>query len=171
MRTQPAPGARNSILFLGKALGTSLDERGVFDDQAARRETSERLRRDVWMFAQIVRAFAAKAQHTPSDDRWAFVHDFQYVREFLAYFRTMGYPLLRSTDYPRFDAFMRRWRGSSDTDLVDPRRGSRRPSTSAWPSTASCCSCSTTSRNATSWSVVPFDRRAAAGALKLYISD
>jgi hypothetical protein len=41
----------------------------VFDDQAARRATSERLRRDVWMFAQIVRAFASKARHADPDGR------------------------------------------------------------------------------------------------------
>ncbi|HEY2405499.1 MAG TPA: hypothetical protein VGI10_05840, partial [Polyangiaceae bacterium] len=84
------PALQNAVLFLGKALGASLEGGGVFDDQAARRETSERLRRDVWMFAQIVRAFSSKAQHSPAEDRWAAVHNFQYVREFLAYFRAMG---------------------------------------------------------------------------------
>src|SRR5206468_1307085 len=34
------PALRNSILFLGRALGVALEEGGVFDDQAARRETS-----------------------------------------------------------------------------------------------------------------------------------
>jgi len=116
------PALQNAVLFLGKALGATLEEGGVFDDQAARRETSERLRRDVWMFAQIVRAFSTKAQHSPSEDRWSAVHNFQYVREFLAYFRAMGYPLLRSTDYPRFDAFMAAMSGLEDTDLVDPAR-------------------------------------------------
>jgi hypothetical protein len=116
------PALRNAILFLGKALGVSLEAGGVFDDQAARRETSERLRRDVWMFAQIVRAFSTKAQHSPAEDRWAAVYNFQYVREFLAYFRAMGYPLLRSTEYPRFDSFMAAMERLQDTDLVDPGR-------------------------------------------------
>jgi len=116
------PALQNAVLFLGKALGATFEDGSVFDDRAARRETSERLRRDVWMFAQIVRAFSTKAQHSPSEDRWAAVHTFQYVREFLAYFRAMGYPLLRSTDYPRFDAFMAAMSGLEDTDLVDPAR-------------------------------------------------
>ena len=94
----------------------------MFDDQAARLDTSERLRRDVWMFAQIVRAFSTKAQHSPNEDRWAALYDFQYVREFLAYFRAMGYPLLRASDYPRFDAFMAAMSALEDTDLVDPAR-------------------------------------------------
>ncbi|MEI9952116.1 MAG: hypothetical protein WDO74_24810 [Pseudomonadota bacterium] len=54
------PALQNAVLFLGKALGASFEDGSVFDDQAARRETSERLRRDVWMFAQIVRAFSTK---------------------------------------------------------------------------------------------------------------
>lgn len=116
------PALKNSILFLGKALGVQLEEGGVFDDQAARRETSERLRRDVWMFAQIVRAFYTKAQASPAEDGWAPVYNFQYVREFLSYFRAMGYPLLRSADYPRFDAFMAAMSRLEDTDLVDPAR-------------------------------------------------
>ena len=116
------PALKNSILFLGKALGVQLEEGGVFDAQAARRETSERLRRDVWMFAQIGRAFYTKAQASPAEDGWAPVYNFQYVREFLSYFRAMGYPLLRSADYPRFDAFMAAMSRLEDTDLVDPAR-------------------------------------------------
>ena len=114
------PAIRGAILFLGKALGVSLEEGGVFDDLAAKRESSDRLRRDVWMFAQIVRAFSTKAQHSPTEDRWSPVYNFQYVKEFLAYFRAMGYPLLRASDYPRFDAFMSAMGRLEDTDLVDP---------------------------------------------------
>jgi hypothetical protein len=155
---------------LGKALGAEFEDGSVFDDQPARRETSERLRRDVWMFAQIVRAFSSKAQHSRSQDRWTAAHDFQYVREFLAYFRAMGYPLLRCSHYPRFDAFMSAISGLEDTDLVDGSRLqaaigesvafhgfllqlfediSKRPELTA----------------------VPFDRRAAASTLKLYLGE
>jgi hypothetical protein len=116
------PALKNAILFLGKALGVSLDEGGVFDERAARRETGERLRRDIWMFAQIVRAFATKAHHAPGTDAWAALQSFQYVREFLAYFRAMGYPLLRASDYPRVDAFMSAMSALEDTDLIDPVR-------------------------------------------------
>ncbi|HVJ91752.1 MAG TPA: hypothetical protein VM580_18250, partial [Labilithrix sp.] len=66
------PALQNAVLVLGKALGARLDEHGVFDDAAAKRSLSMRLRRDVWMFAQIVRAFGAKARATPSrEDRWS----------------------------------------------------------------------------------------------------
>ncbi len=117
------PALQSSILFLGRALGARSEVGAVFDDVAARRATSDRLRRDVWMFAQIVRAFANKARAAdPLADRWERVSSFAFVREFLAYFRAMGYPLLRAGDYPRVDSFMAAMSGLEETDLLDPRR-------------------------------------------------
>ena len=117
------PALQNAILFLGRSLGARLEEGRVFDDQAARRATSERLRRDVWMFAQIARAFAIKARHVdPASETWDAIASLSFVREFLAYFRAMGYPLLRVGDYPRVDAFMTAMSGLEDSDLLDPRR-------------------------------------------------
>lgn len=164
------PALQNAVLFLGKALGVTLEEGGVFDAEAARRETSERLRRDVWMFAQIVRAFSTKAQHSPAEDRWAGLYNFQYVREFLAYFRAMGYPLLRASDYPRFDAFMAALSGLEDTDLVDPARlEAAIDECVAFHSFLSQLFDDIGKRDELSG--VPFDRRAAAASLKLYLGD
>lgn len=164
------PALQNAILFLGRALGVSLEEGGVFDDLAARRETSERLRRDVWMFAQIVRAFSTKAQHSPPDDRWTPAYGLQYVREFLAYFRAMGYPLLRASDYPRFDAFMSAITGLQDTDLVDPGRiEAAIDECMAFHGFLQHLFEDIGKRDELAG--VAFDRRAAAAALKLYLGD
>jgi hypothetical protein len=117
------PALQNAVLFLGKSLGTTLEEIQVFDDQSARRQLSQRLRQNVWMFAQIVRAFTVKARHAQSSSEgWSKTSGLQFVREFLAYFRAMGYPLLRSGDYPRFEAFMGVINELEDTDLVDAAR-------------------------------------------------
>src|SRR4029077_16600045 len=85
---------------------------------------SERLRRDVWMFAQIVRAFGQKARAVPphGDERWTGVSSLQFVREFLAYFRAMGYPLLRAADYPRFDAYLSAMSALEESDLLETSR-------------------------------------------------
>jgi len=115
------PALQNVILFLGQMLGTTLEEGVVFDDHSAKRQISERLRQHVWMFAQIVRAFTAKARHARgTGDAWSTVTSFQFVREFLAYFRAMGYPLLRASDYPRFAAFLHAMNALQDADLMDP---------------------------------------------------
>jgi hypothetical protein len=115
------PSLQNAILFLGRSLGVELEEGRVFDDKGARRATSERLRRDVWMFAQIARAFASKARHTdPLVESWTVVQNLSFVQEFLGYFRAMGYPLLRVGDYPRVSAFMAAMSGLADADVLDP---------------------------------------------------
>jgi hypothetical protein len=117
------PALQNAILFLGKSLGVTLDPSRVFDDHAVLRATGERLRRDVWMFAQIARAFASKARHAePATDTWTALQSFAFVREFLAYFRAMGYPLLRSSDYENVGAFLAAMDGLADTDLLDQVR-------------------------------------------------
>ncbi len=165
------PALQNVILFLGKSLGAKLDEHGVFDDETARRVLSERLRRDVWMFAQIVRAFAHKARAAPpSDARWAGGSPLSFVREFLAYFRAMGYPLLRAADYPRFDAFLSAIAGLAESDLLDATRLA-----------AAVDECERfyvflnelleQIGNREELVGVPFERRQAAASLKLYLGD
>jgi hypothetical protein len=39
-------------------------------------------------------------------DRWAGLDTFRYVKTFVDYFRSMGYQLLRYSDYDRFDKFI-----------------------------------------------------------------
>jgi hypothetical protein len=116
------PALQNAVMFVGSAMGARLDARGVFDDDSARRTLSERLRRDVWMFSQIVRAFADKIRCTSSEglDGWAGGSPLSFVREFLVYFRAMGYPLLRAADYPRFESFVTAMEHVREADLVDP---------------------------------------------------
>jgi len=168
------PAVQSTILFLCKALGARLDVHFVFDDLAAKREVGERLRRDVWMFAQIVRGFAAKAavvRTTPEkSDRWASVEGFRFVKEFLAYFRAMGYPLLRANDYPRFDQFIAAMNSLEETDLLDPSRLQN--------AVAECEAFYTflvevfeSIGRREELAGTPFDRRAAAEALRLYLGE
>jgi hypothetical protein len=117
------PALQNAVLFLGRSMGAKLEDGRVFDDLAARRASSDRLRRDVWMFAQIARAFAQKARHAdPGADTWSATQNLSFVREFLGYFRAMGYPLLRVGDYGRVNAFMEAMNALADSDLLDPTR-------------------------------------------------
>lgn len=163
------PAFQNAILFFAKSLGASLEGGRVFDDQAARRATSERLRRDVWMFAQIARAFASKARHAEgASDSWGALASFAFVREFLSYFRAMGYPLLRVGDYPRVDAFMDAMSALSETDLLDPARlGAAAIECEAFYDFLTQLFDQISQREELAGSA--FDRRAAARALKLYL--
>jgi hypothetical protein len=165
------PAVQNVILFLGKTLGAKLEDSAVFDNQSAKRQISERLRQNVWMFSQIVRAFAMKARHVQaSDDRWGSAADFQFVKEFLAYFKAMGYPLLRASDYPHFASFMQAMNALEDADLVEPSRLE-----------SAIAECETFHVFLTQLvdqigmreelSGVEFDKRGAASALRLYLGD
>lgn len=92
-------------------------------DREARRAGSERLRREVWMFMQILRAFLAKARAgNGTVDRWAGAVSFQFVRDFLAHFRAIGYQLVRSNDYERLDPYLAALEELRDVDLLDPAR-------------------------------------------------
>jgi hypothetical protein len=92
-------------------------------DREARRLASERLRRDVWMFQQILRGFLAKAEAgAQGTDQWASQAGFHFVREFLAHFRAIGYQLVRMTDYGRLDPFMAALESLHDVDVLDARR-------------------------------------------------
>jgi len=163
------PALQNGILFLGNSLGVHLEDQGVFDDEEARRLLSERLRRDVWMFAQIVRAFAHKARATPTGEvRWTGVPPLQFVREFLAYFQAMGYPLLRTADYPRVDAFMSAMEGLEETDLLEPERMARAIEECEHFHAFLTLLFTRIGKRAELIGV-PFEKRAAAESLKLYL--
>lgn len=165
------PAIQNAVLFLGKSLKQTLEEGNVFDDLSARRASSDRLRRDVWMFAQIARAFASKARHAdPTIDQWSKLQSFAFVREFLAYFRAMGYPLLRVGDYPRFDAFMGAMHALNETDLLDPQRlGHAISEAEAFHEFLIDLFEAISERE--ELKDIPFDRHAAARALRLYLGD
>ncbi len=166
------PALQNAVMFLGRSLGARLDARGVFDDEAARRVLSERLRRDVWMFAQIVRAFATKARAVDATgmERWASSSPLGFVREFMAYFRAMGYPLLRGVDYPRVDAFVGAMNQLREADLLDPvRLGSAVHEAEQFHAFLIELFEAIGRRDELAGSA--FDRRAAAEALRLYLGE
>ncbi len=92
-------------------------------DAGARRAESERLRREIWMFQQILRAFLAMSESSRSDpDLWLGPSSFQFVRDFLGHFRAIGYQLVRSHDYQRLDPFLRALEELRDVDLVEGAR-------------------------------------------------
>jgi hypothetical protein len=86
------------------------------------------------------------------------------------YFGAMGYPLLRAADYPRFDAFIGALTALEETDLLDPQRLERAVSEAERFQTFLIelfeqIGLRDELRD------VPFDRRAAAESLKLYLGD
>jgi hypothetical protein len=160
-----------SITRLTATIRGDADPARIFDDVEVRRTVGERLRRDVWMFAQVLRAFIARARATPeTPDRWAGYSSFQFVREFLGYFRAMGYQLLRASDYPHFDRFLAALDGLHEADFLEPARLN-----------AAIAECeafqqylvATFERISQREELkrIPFDKRGAAETLKLYLGQ
>lgn len=95
----------------------------MFEDFSSDATRSERLRRDIWMFKQILKAFVVKIRGTESvRDRWIGLNTFKFVRTFVEYFRSMGYQLLRYSDYDRFDKFMALVDRLRDGDVLEVQR-------------------------------------------------
>ncbi|MCS6902376.1 MAG: hypothetical protein RMJ98_22270, partial [Myxococcales bacterium] len=165
------PAIQNSILFLARSLGVRLDEHGVFDEKEAKRLLSERLRRDIWIFARILHAFVLKARYAdPTEDRWAGAASFRFVQEFLSYFKAMGYPLLRGSDYPRFNEFLASMSALTDTDLLDPARlDAAIEEAEAFQDFLNRLFEQVSHRE--ELQDIPFDRKGAAQALKLYLGS
>jgi hypothetical protein len=166
------PAFQHAVIFVARSLGARLDAGGVFDDAAARRVLSERLRRDVWMFAQIVRAFAVKARsaNASGPERWVGGSPLAFVHEFMAYFRAMGYPLLRTGDYPHVDSFLDAMVSLRDADLLDPAR-LKAAVDEAERFHGFLMDLFAAIGRRDELQVSPFDRRAAAEALRLYLGD
>lgn len=164
------PAIRRSILFLAKALGCTLDELVAFDDEGAIREGALRTRRDSWMFAQILRAFATKAQHALPSDPWTISPHAKYVREFLAYHRAMGRSLLESARYPRREPLAAALHALEHSDLVDTARLARAADECLGFRDFLLESVQELSKSEVLFGL-PFNRRAAATALSEYLRD
>ena len=154
------PALQNAVLVLGKALGARLDEHGVFDDVAARRSLSMRLRRDVWMFAQIVRAFGARRARR----RAARIAGAARRRSSscASSSRTSARWATRCSAPPTTRASTRSSRALTaleETDLLDPARLERAVARGGALLRLPLASSSSRSASATSCKGVPFDRR------------
>ncbi len=87
------------------------------------RESAERLRREIWMFQQVLRAFLAKAEACRGErDGWESLAELRFVKDFAIHFRTLGYQLLRAEDYPALDGFLAALEAVRSTDVLEPDR-------------------------------------------------
>lgn len=113
----------HAIVTLASELRPDAAPPDLEHDESARRATSERLRREIWMFQRILKAFLAMSESSRADpDQWVSPASFQFVRDFLGHFRAIGYQLIRSHDYGRLDPFLKALDELRDVDLVEGAR-------------------------------------------------
>lgn len=142
---------------------------GLGDDLASRRASSERVRREVWIFQQIVRAFLALAESSPKQtDSWAGPGGFQFVKDFQQHFRAIGYQLVRTHDYERFDPFLASLDELRDVDLLEaPRLKDAMTEAKAFAKFLGELQTRISARKELDG--VPFDRQTAGEMLKVYL--
>jgi hypothetical protein len=113
----------SAMMFLASSLGEALDPREAFADPDALRATTERLRRDLWMFLQILRAFSSRGRSAAAvgaDGDWLATSPALFIRDFLAHFRAFAARLLRAFDYPRARACTDAMCALGGADSLDP---------------------------------------------------
>ncbi|MCP3104430.1 hypothetical protein LZ198_36760 [Myxococcus sp. K15C18031901] len=94
---------RAQVVALVEALAPNggLNE-GVFDGLVSPQDAALRLRKDLWVYAQLCRVAEG---HLRNDDVPAAERALDAIKSFLTYFHDGGYQLLRYADYDAFDRF------------------------------------------------------------------
>lgn len=161
---------QHAIRVLAAELRPDLTLTSLEDTPGAKRAASERLRRDVWIFQQVLRAFLALAGDggPRGADTWAGPGGLQFVRDFLQHFRAIGYQLVRAHDYQRLNPYLEALEEVRDVDLLEPARLARAADESRQFATFLGELFERVSQRA-ELRGVPFDRQTAGEVLKIYL--
>jgi hypothetical protein len=92
---------RRQLVQLGRALDAKLGG-ADFDRLVSRVDMAERLRLDLWAFAEICRQADVALR---GNDSRAAARGLARIREYATYFQDVSYQLLRYGDYEAFDRF------------------------------------------------------------------
>jgi hypothetical protein len=109
-----------AVVRIAQVFKPELEGARLFEDYPDERTGAERLRRDIWMFSQIVRGFLAKAQAAPETaNRWTGQSSYRFVRDFIVYFRTLGYGLVERSAYERFEELLAQVESLGSAEVID----------------------------------------------------
>ena len=100
-RDRLVEATKQAIGSIASALDPALGVRELFEDEVARLEQSERLRRDLWLFREMCLLTAQQLELPGAVPEVA-----DPLRRFTTDFRDLGYQLLRHSDRELFDRFL-----------------------------------------------------------------
>ncbi|MCK9522219.1 MAG: hypothetical protein M0R76_04130 [Proteobacteria bacterium] len=111
---------QNTVVLIAREYQADIDGDAIFADFTSDITRSVRLRRDIWMFQKILQAFIAKANDAlRTADQWVGTDTVNFIQTFVSYFRSMGYQLLRYSDYAQFDRFIMLVERLRDEDALE----------------------------------------------------
>ncbi len=114
-RDKLVEATKEAVGILANALDPALGKYALFEDDSARTDQSERLRRDLWIFREMCRHTAKELEEPSASPDLA-----EPLRRYATEFRDVGYQLLRHSDRELFDRFL---------DLLEGWSGRRGEST------------------------------------------
>lgn len=114
-RDKLVEATKQCVGVLANALDPAMGFYALFEDDSARTDQSERLRKDLWVFREMCR-YTARALEQPG----ATPDAAEPLRRYATEFRDVGYQLLRHSDRELFDRFL---------DLLEGWSGRRGEST------------------------------------------
>jgi len=100
-RDKLVEATKECVGILANALDPAMGHYALFEDDAARTDQSERLRKDLWIFREMCR-YTAGALEKPG----ATPDAAEPLRRYATEFRDVGYQLLRHSDRELFDRFL-----------------------------------------------------------------
>jgi len=114
-RDKLVEATKECVGILANALDPAMGHYALFEDDAARTDQSERLRKDLWIFREMCRYTAGALEQPDATPEAA-----EPLRRYATEFRDVGYQLLRHSDRELFDRFL---------DLLEGWSGRRGEST------------------------------------------
>ena len=93
---------RKQVEMLARTLDSSLPEENLFPKLVAPEEMAMRLRKDLWVFAEVCRGAEAALRDPDTQDPSEAL---EAIRAYLEYFQDVSYQLLRYGDYEALDRF------------------------------------------------------------------
>jgi hypothetical protein len=114
-RDKLVEATKECVGILANALDPAMGHYALFEDDAARTDQSERLRKDLWVFRELCRSTASALEQQGATPEAA-----EPLRRYATEFRDVGYQLLRHSDRELFDRFL---------DLLEGWSGRRGEST------------------------------------------
>ena len=114
-RDKLVEATKECVGILANALDPAMGHYALFEDDAARTDQSERLRKDLWVFREMCRYTASSLEKPDATPEAA-----EPLRRYATEFRDVGYQLLRHSDRELFDRFL---------DLLEGWSGRRGEST------------------------------------------
>ncbi len=101
-RNKLVEATKEAVGIIAHALDPALGLYALFEDDSARADQSERLRRDLWVFGEMCRHMARELEKPGADPE----SKTEALRRYATEFRDVGYQLLRHSDRELFDRFL-----------------------------------------------------------------